>query len=151
MTAISPEAQAVIDRLHAVDLARAKLDSEAVENAFNRHPEALGLPLRPIRGMPDASSAYRRMIGLADATSRLDATWAAREAARSTWFNCALAARNAAHGLALHISQGVCTDDAYSKQSAANAATAEATRDAGAQMNASRTACHEVALKAEWV
>jgi hypothetical protein len=53
------------------------------------------------------------MIGLADATSRLDATWAARKSARSTWFNRALAARNAAHGLALHISQGVCTDDAY--------------------------------------
>jgi hypothetical protein len=152
MTAISPEAQALIDRLHAVDLARPKLDSEAVENAFNRHLEALGLPLRPIRAMPDASSAYRRMIGLADATSRLDATRAARETARSTWFNRELAARNAAHGLALHISQGICTDDAYfAAQSAANAATAEAAGDAGERMNAARIACHEVALKAEWV
>jgi|RhiMethySRZTD1v2_1073278.scaffolds.fasta_scaffold4959779_1 hypothetical protein len=43
----------------------------------------------------------------------LDATRAARETARTTWFNRELAARNAAHGLALHISQGVCTDDAY--------------------------------------
>jgi hypothetical protein len=128
MTTIGPEAQALIDRLHAVDLARPKLESEAVENAFNRHLEALGLPLRPIRAMPDASSAYRWMIDLADATSRLDAT----RAARSTWFNRELAARNAAHGLALHISRGVCTDDAYFEaQSAANAATAKAARDAG--------------------
>jgi hypothetical protein len=50
ITAISPEAQALIDRLHAVDLARPKLDSEAVENAFYRHLEALGLPLRPSAG-----------------------------------------------------------------------------------------------------
>jgi hypothetical protein len=83
MTAIGPEAQALIDRLHAVDLARPKLESEAVENAFNRHLEALGLPLRPIRAMPDASSAYRRMIDLADATSRLDATRAARSTSGS--------------------------------------------------------------------
>ena len=64
MTAISPEARALIDRLHAVDIARPKLDSEAVENAFNRHLAALGLPARPIREMPDASSAYRHMIDL---------------------------------------------------------------------------------------
>jgi hypothetical protein len=69
MTAISPEAQALIDHLHAVDLAWPKLESEAVENVFNRHLEALGLPVRPISAMPDASSAYRRMIDLADATS----------------------------------------------------------------------------------
>ena len=151
MTAISPEAQALVDRLHAVDLARPKLDSEAIENAFNRHLEALGLPLRPIRAMRDASSAYRHMIDLADAASRLDAMRAAREA-RSTWFNRELAARNAAHCLALHISQGICTDDAYfAAQSAANVATAEAAGDAGERINAARTACHEVALKAEWV
>lgn len=152
MTAISPEAQALIDRLHAVDLARPKLDSEAVEDAFNHHLEALDLPVRPMRGMPDASSAYRRMIDLADAASRLEATRAAREAARSTWFNRELAARNAAHGLALHISRGVCTDDAYfAAQSAANAATAEAAGDAGERMDAARTACHEVALETAWV
>ena len=151
MTAISPDAQALVDRLHAVDLARPKLDSEAIENAFNRHLEALGLPLRPIRAMRDASSAYRHMIDLADAASRLDAMRAAREA-RSTWFNRELAARNAAHCLALHISQGICTDDAYfAAQSAANVATAEAAGDAGERINAARTACHEVALKAEWV
>jgi hypothetical protein len=105
MTAISPEARALIDRLRAVDIGRPRQDSEAVENAFNRHLAALGLPARPIRGMPDASSAYQRMIDLADSASRLDATRAAREAARSTWFKRELAARNAAHGLALHISR----------------------------------------------
>jgi hypothetical protein len=31
MTAISPEARALIDRLHAVDIARSRLDSEAVQ------------------------------------------------------------------------------------------------------------------------
>jgi hypothetical protein len=92
------------------------------------------------------------MIDLADATSRLDATRAARESARSTWSNRELVARNAAHGLALHISQGVCTYDAYCEaQSAANAATAEGARDAGERMNAVRTGCREVTLKAEWV
>jgi hypothetical protein len=152
MTAISPEARALIDRLHAVDIARPRQDSEAVENAFNRHLAALGLPARPIRGMPDASSAYQRMIDLADSASRLDATRAAREAARSTWFKRELAARNAAHGLALDISRGVCTDDAYFEaQSAANGAAADASGDASERQNAARTACREVALEASWV
>jgi hypothetical protein len=149
MTAISPEERALIDRLHAVDIARPRQDSEAVENAFNRHLAALGVPARPIRGMPDASSAYQRMIDLADSASRLDATRAAREAARSTWFKRELAARNAAHGLALDISRGVCTDDAYFEaQSAANGAAADASGDASERQNAARTACREVALEA---
>ena len=152
MTAISPEARALIDRLHAVDIARPRLDSEAVENAFNRHLAALGLPARPIRGMPDASSAYRHMIDLGDAASRLDATRAAREAARTTWFNRELAARNAAHGLALHISRGVCTDHAYFEaQSLADGAAADASGDASERQDAARIACRELALEASRV
>ena len=89
------------------------------------------------------------MIDLADSASRLDAMRAAREAARSTWFKRELAARNAAHGLALDISRRVCTDDAYFEtQSAANATTAEAAGDAGERVNAARTACREVAQEA---
>ncbi len=152
MATISPEAQALINRLRAVDLARPKLDFEAVENAFNRHLAALCLPARPVRFMPDVSSAYRHMIDLADAASRLDATRAAREAARSTWFNRELAARNAAHGLALHISRSTCTDDAYFEaQSLANGTAADAAGEAGERLDGARAACREVALEASRV
>jgi hypothetical protein len=63
MATISPEAQALIDRLHAADIARPRVDPEAVEKAFNRQRAAVGLEPHPVRQMPDATSGYRYVIG----------------------------------------------------------------------------------------
>lgn len=149
MAMISPKAQALINRLHAVDIARPRLDGMAVEIAFNRHLLTLGQPARPIRHMPDASSGYRYMIDMADAASRPEATRAAQDAVRSTWHRRSLAARNAAHGLALHISREVSEDPAYHEAlGSAVSAAVDAAGDGGERRKAARTAAHEVAMEA---
>src|SRR5260370_6248152 len=148
MATIGPEAQALIDRLHAVDIARPRLDVRAVETAFNRHIVSLRLRPRSTRHIPDASSGYRHMIDMADAASGPEATRAAQEAARSTWCRRSLASRNAAHGLALHISREVSGDEAYEEaHRSATCAAVEAAGDGGECQNAARTAAHEVALE----
>src|SRR5260370_34594021 len=98
MATIGPEAQALIDRLHAVDIARPRLDVRAVETAFNRHLVALSVRQRSIGHIPDASSGYRNMIAIADAASRPAATPTGPEADRAAWEQPSLAFRDAEPG-----------------------------------------------------
>jgi hypothetical protein len=108
MAIISSETQILIDRLHALDPELPQLDPPRVEDAFQRSIANFGMRARPVRQLPDASTAYRYMIELAVNASRPEATCAAEEAARATRTRKALAASNAAHGRALEISQQVC-------------------------------------------
>jgi hypothetical protein len=160
MAAISPRTQALIDRLDAVVMAPPQVDAEAVERAFNRQLAVLGLPVRPIRHIIDATSGYRHMIAMADAASRPEATRAAQEAARSTWYRPTLAYKNAAHGLALHVAREACSDPALEEamQSAYDAAS-EAAGDRAEALSNARAAVGDAArermpgmflLEAKW-
>jgi len=94
VSSIRPEAQAIIDRLKAVDQEKAyTLDAERIKRAFSDHLEALAQPCRPVRfinGLDAACGAAR------------DAAWdaacgAARGAARGAAWGAAWgAARDAA-------------------------------------------------------
>jgi hypothetical protein len=65
--AIPERAQAIIDRLGAVDKANTHLDRGRVEAAIAKHLEALGQSARPVRWIGDAETAYLDVIKIAGA------------------------------------------------------------------------------------
>jgi hypothetical protein len=141
MAPISPDTQALIDRLDTVAIAQPRVNAEAVENAFRCKLGTLGLPVRPIRHMSDATSGYRYMIAMADAISRPKATRAAEEAARSSRHRRTLAYKNAAHGLALYIAEEICSDAALEEAvRSAYAAAREAADDRAEALKIARVA-----------
>src|SRR5712671_3789525 len=71
---VSPDAQALIDRLRAFDPSRPRLDRAMAENALRRHFAARGLPVPPILWSPDLASGHRHMIDLALAAIPRDAS-----------------------------------------------------------------------------
>jgi hypothetical protein len=65
MTQIDPTAQAIVARIGNVDLARPRLDKEAVATALVTHLKGLALQRRPTRWFPSAAAAYRYVFSLA--------------------------------------------------------------------------------------
>jgi len=59
MPEISPEAQALIDRLACMDPARPRSDKATIERAIALHLAELGLPARPCIWSDDALASYR--------------------------------------------------------------------------------------------
>jgi len=82
---VSPQAQALIDRLRAFDPSRPRFDRAVAEDALRRHFAARGLPTPPIVWCPDLASGYQHMIDLA----------------------LAAIPRDASHGLALEIASDI--------------------------------------------
>ena len=76
MTAISAEAQAIIDRLAAVDRETPVLDRSRAEAAVAGHFEALALEPLPVRWVTDGETGYRA----AESAAR-SAAWSAAESA----------------------------------------------------------------------
>src|SRR5262245_17642206 len=72
--AVSPEAQALIDRLRAFDPARPRLDRARAEDALRRHFATRGFSAPPIIWSPDLASGYRHMVDLALAIIPRDAS-----------------------------------------------------------------------------
>ena len=76
---ISPDAQRIVDRLAAVDVANPVIDRQRAENALREHFERLGLEPLPVRWCTDAEIGVRAAWSAAES-----AAWsAARSAAES--------------------------------------------------------------------
>jgi hypothetical protein len=71
---VSPEAQALIDRLRAFDPSRPRLDRARAEDALRRHFTTRGFSAPPIIWSPDLASGYRHMVDLALAVIPRDAS-----------------------------------------------------------------------------
>src|SRR5215467_10506968 len=73
MPEISPEAQALIDRLACMDPARPRYDKATIARAIASHLAALGLPPRPCAWAEDALASYQ--IVAARGEGQEDAAW----------------------------------------------------------------------------
>jgi hypothetical protein len=130
MSLISPVAQAIIDRINAVDQTLPyRLDTAKVEGALMAHLKALKQPERPVRWVMGAKAGFIDIAKKADAA--WDVAWnAARNAAWDAAWNAALgaawdaawdaawnaawnAARNAARGAAWNAALGAAWDAAW--------------------------------------
>ena len=80
-TIISPEAQAIIDRLAAHAWKRERIDRKAVEIAVNRHLTELALPARPFHWSSTAKEGWGAAWDAARGAARVAARDAARDAA----------------------------------------------------------------------
>src|SRR5688572_23238867 len=90
------DAQALIDRLAAVDRARPVYDRDRVEAALAEHMRRLGLEPLPVRWVSDAKAGYLRVYRIARAA--WSAAWSAAESA--AWSAAWSAARSAAESAA---------------------------------------------------
>jgi hypothetical protein len=81
MPEISPEAQALVDRLACMDPARPRYDKAAIERAFASHLAALGLPPRPCTWAEDALASYQIVAARGDGEE--DAAWGRKSEVRS--------------------------------------------------------------------
>ena len=86
---ISPDAQRIVDRLAAVDVANPVIDRQRAENALREHFERLGLEPLPVRWCTDAEIGVRAAWSAAES-----AAWsAARSAGKSAaWWEAVAAA-----------------------------------------------------------
>ena len=78
MTAISPEAQKIIDRLAAHPWRRDRIDRDAVQIAILKHLDELGLPHQPFRWFGTAKEGYE---------AARSAAWSAAEVNALSVFN----------------------------------------------------------------
>ena len=100
-TIISPEAQAIIDRLAAHAWKRERIDRKAVEIAVNRHLTELALPARPFHWSSTAKEGWGAAWDAARGAARVAARDAARDAAWDAARDAArVAARDAARDAA---------------------------------------------------
>jgi hypothetical protein len=125
VSSIRPEAQAIIDRLRAVDQEQTyTLDTDRIERAFADHLAALELPARPVRFVGGLKASFKDVR---------DAAWdAAWDAARAAAWD---AARAAARAAAWDAARAAAWDAAWAAAwdaawDAARAAAWDAARDA---------------------
>ncbi len=162
---IPPSAQAIIDRLAAMDYAHPVIDRPVVEQALMCHLDVLGQPRRPVRWQPDAECAYVDVAHLAGQAGRAarvaawaasgDAAWAAAgDAARAAaWDAVRAAAWDAVWAAAGVAAWDAARDAAWD---AARAAVGVAAWDAArvaardAAWDAARVAAWDAARDAAW-
>jgi hypothetical protein len=139
VSSIRPEAQAIIDRLKAVDQEkRYTLDKERIERAFADHIKALAQPCRPVRFINGLDAAWDAARG-----ASWDAAW---DAARCASWG---AAWDAAWGASWDAARGASCGAAWD---AAWGASWDAAWDAawGASWDAARGASWDAARDAAW-
>jgi hypothetical protein len=85
MTALPADAQAIIDRLAAVDRTRPVIDQARVEVALRDHLNRLGLAPIPVRWVTDAEMGYRLVYDKESAAENAARNAAERAARRAAW------------------------------------------------------------------
>ena len=96
MTQIDPIAQAIIARIESVDLARPRLDKEAVATALATHLKGLVLQRRPMRWFHSAAAAHRYVFNLARNAAWIPADTAEAAGVSAAVKNCLSSADYAA-------------------------------------------------------